>query len=131
MALGHLSAGELPDASALFNLMRNLGGAIGIALVDTVIWSRAPMHAGRLVERLRAGDLDAARTIGIPEAYLAGPLPSADDPIVRAFVRPLVERAALVTATNEAWALIAGFVLIGVPTVILFRFRPGSQATHG
>ena len=89
MALGHSSRGELPDASALFNLMRNLGGAIGIALIDTVIWSRAPDSRGRALERLRAGDLEAARTIGIPEAYLAGPLPSADDPIVQAFVRPL------------------------------------------
>ena len=37
LALGHLAPERVPDASGLFNLMRNLGGAIGIALIDTVI----------------------------------------------------------------------------------------------
>ena len=37
-------AGRVPDASGLFNLMRNLGGAIGLALIDTVIYGRSPMH---------------------------------------------------------------------------------------
>jgi DHA2 family multidrug resistance protein len=42
LALGNLDKNRLPDASGLFNLMRNLGGAIGIALIDTVIYSRLP-----------------------------------------------------------------------------------------
>ena len=49
VALGHLPAEQLPDASSLFNLMRNLGGAIGIGSIDTVIWSRAPLHADKLL----------------------------------------------------------------------------------
>ena len=42
LALGHLAPDRVPDASGLFNLMRNLGGAIGLALIDTVIYGRAP-----------------------------------------------------------------------------------------
>ena len=30
LALGHLAKADIPDASGLFNMMRNLGGAIGI-----------------------------------------------------------------------------------------------------
>jgi MFS transporter, DHA2 family, multidrug resistance protein len=37
LSLGHLAASRVPDASGLFNLMRNLGGAIGLAMIDTVI----------------------------------------------------------------------------------------------
>ena len=33
--------GMWPDASGLFNLMRNLGGAIGIALIDTILYGRS------------------------------------------------------------------------------------------
>ena len=47
---------EIPDASALFNLMRNLGGAIGIALIDTVAEQRTTTHVTHIVNRLRAGD---------------------------------------------------------------------------
>ena len=50
---------DVPDASGLFNLMRNLGGAIGIALIDTLIQSRTAGHAAALVTRLQAGDAAA------------------------------------------------------------------------
>ena len=40
LALGALTAAQVPDASGLFNLMRNLGGAIGIALIDTILYGR-------------------------------------------------------------------------------------------
>ncbi|MGO4386194.1 DHA2 family efflux MFS transporter permease subunit [Microvirga sp. 2YAF29] len=119
LALGHLSAERVPDASSLFNLMRNLGGAIGLALIDTILWTRGPEHAQTLLDRLKAGDLDAARAIGIPESFLAGPLPSPDDPMVQVYVRPLLESAGLAAATNEAWAMLAGLVLLGPVILIL------------
>jgi MFS transporter, DHA2 family, multidrug resistance protein len=127
VALGHLPAERLPDASSLFNLMRNLGGAIGIALIDTVIWSRAPLHADELLTRLRAGDLDVARRIGIPDVYLSGPPPSLADPTVQALVQPLLKRAGLVAAINEAWALIAALALVGVVLMILSGSRHASE----
>jgi len=128
VALGHLPAERLPDASSLFNLMRNLGGAIGIALIDTVIWSRAPLHADQLLTRLRAGDLDVARSIGVPEIYLSGP-PSLANPTVQAIVQPLLERAGLVAAINDAWAMIAALALAGVPLMILSGLRGASNVT--
>lgn len=46
LALGHLAPAAVPDASGLFNLMRNLGGAIGLALIDSVIYGRAHSRDG-------------------------------------------------------------------------------------
>ena len=78
LALGHLSPDRVPDASGLFNLMRNLGGAIGLALIDTVIYSRAPVHGQGLMARLQTGDTAAATFVGIPPQVFAalppGPL---------------------------------------------------------
>ena len=75
LALGHLAKAAIDDASGLFNLMRNLGGAIGIALIDTVIYTRTPEYAQRIINRLGAGDLDTAREIGVPpEALTTAPL---------------------------------------------------------
>jgi MFS transporter, DHA2 family, multidrug resistance protein len=56
----------MPDASGLFNLMRNLGGAIGLALIDTVIYTRSPALGTAFIERLQAGDIDTAKFVGIP-----------------------------------------------------------------
>ena len=37
---------RIADASGLFNLMRNLGGAIGIALIDSILYGRVGAYAG-------------------------------------------------------------------------------------
>ena len=65
LALGALTAAQVPDASGLFNLMRNLGGAIGIALIDTILYGRTGGHADALRDRLIAGDVTAAQAIGL------------------------------------------------------------------
>jgi DHA2 family multidrug resistance protein len=65
LALGHLDEARLGDASGVFNLMRNLGGAIGLALIDTVIYTRAPHLGARIVERLESGDTATAEFIGV------------------------------------------------------------------
>ncbi len=44
MALGVVKASELRDASGLNNLSRNLGGAIGIAVVNTWLLDFARLH---------------------------------------------------------------------------------------
>ena len=48
MALGALPPSRLRSASGLFNLMRNLGGAIGIAVSSTMLNDRLNFHYERL-----------------------------------------------------------------------------------
>ncbi|MDZ4791481.1 MAG: DHA2 family efflux MFS transporter permease subunit [Hyphomicrobiales bacterium] len=118
LALGQLAEARIPDASGLFNLMRNLGGAIGLALIDTVIYSRSPVHAAAIIERLKQGDIDTAISIGIPLEMMANRVPGPLDPQVMAFLQPMIEKAALVHSINEAWALIA------ILTIIALAFVP-------
>ncbi len=56
MALGALPPNQLKMASALFNTTRNLGGAIGIAAINTWLNDRTNLHWHRLAESLHAGD---------------------------------------------------------------------------
>ena len=55
MALGSLPQSRLRSASGLFNLMRNLGGAIGIAVVSTMLNDRLNLHYLRLNEHVTYG----------------------------------------------------------------------------
>jgi MFS transporter, DHA2 family, multidrug resistance protein len=119
LALGALAEAEVPDASGLFNLMRNLGGAIGIALIDTILYGRTGGHADSLRDRLIAGDITAAQAIGLdPKLFLHRP-PDVSDASVEAYLRPMVEKAAFALSTNEAWALLACVALIGLLLVPL------------
>ena len=107
LALGRLTPARVADASGLFNLMRTLGGAIGLALIDTVVFGRAPEHAAAIAARLQAGDLDTARFVGIPiKLFLERP-PGPPDAATRAILEPMVEAAALTQAIDDAWALCA------------------------
>ncbi len=119
IALGMLAPEQVPDGSALFNLMRNLGGAIGIALIDTVIWQRAPVHAERLGAKLAAGDPLAAEAIGLPVSALQAGGSAMSGTMAQ--VQPLVEKAALATAINEAWALVAMITFLAVLLLPLVR----------
>lgn len=120
-ALGSLPEGEIADASGLFNLMRNLGGAIGIALIDTILYGRGPLHAEDFRVRLLAGDISAAKAIGLDPSLLINRPPGPPDEATIAYVRPMVEKAALALSVNEAWAMLACVALAGLLLVPLAR----------
>ncbi|HEY4370802.1 MAG TPA: DHA2 family efflux MFS transporter permease subunit [Burkholderiales bacterium] len=54
LTLGGLAPERLKFASGLFNLMRNLGGAIGIAVSATILNDRTNLHFQRIAEHLTA-----------------------------------------------------------------------------
>jgi len=56
LTLGSLAPERLKLASGLFNLMRNLGGAIGIATCGTILNDRTNLHFLRLAEHLNSGN---------------------------------------------------------------------------
>lgn len=124
MALGRLSPELVADGSGLFNLMRNLGGAIGLALIDTTIFSRAATYGARIVEELKAGNIETAVRIGIPRDAFLEQLGIPPDEFTQEMIRPLVERQALVEAINDAWLLIGVLTALAVLLVFFVRRIP-------
>jgi DHA2 family multidrug resistance protein len=123
LALGSFPPSDLANASGLFNLTRNLGGAIGLAVSDTLIQQRAPVHAEALVARLQAGDRAAAQFVGLPLDQFNGQPIGPIDEATRDFVAPLVEHAGLTLALNEAWLVLGTVVLLSLCAVPFLR-RP-------
>ena len=124
LALGGFDPARVPNASGLFNLMRNLGGAIGLAVIDTIVQQRTPVHVAALVARLQAGDAAAARFVGLPTARFTGTPIGPIDQATRDLVAPLVERAGLVVAFNDAWLWIGGAMLLTLVLVPFLRRSP-------
>jgi len=110
MALETLPHKQVPDASGLFNMMRNLGGAVGIALIDTVLYGRTGGHAEAIRQRLIAGDSTAAQAIGLDRI-----------PSDLSAVRSMIEQAAFANSVNEAWAMLAAVALLGLLIIPLAR----------
>lgn len=59
VALGTLPPSRLKNASGLFNLTRNLGGAVGLAIINTILTNRNAFHYERLAEHVRWGDVES------------------------------------------------------------------------
>ncbi len=123
VALDELPAEELSNASGLLNFMRNIGGAVGIGLVDTIVNLRPPVIVKQLVDRLVAGDPKAAIFSGLPIGMLRGEDISKADPEDIAFIKPILERAAATIAFNEAWILIGVLLALSLLMVPWLR-RP-------
>jgi DHA2 family multidrug resistance protein len=117
IALGHLAAHQIDDGSSLFNMMRNLGGAIGISLIDTVLFTRGPQLAEDLTDRLKAGDPATLDLFGLTPADVQDGIDS--DTLMS--IMPDIEQLSVVLAINEAWLLLAGITLSAVLALLLAR----------
>jgi DHA2 family multidrug resistance protein len=63
IALGTLPPELMKNASGLFNLNRNLGGAVGLAVINTVLNMRTDLHIARLHEAVTWGNVTAVETL--------------------------------------------------------------------
>lgn len=63
IALGTLPPERIKNASGLYNLMRNLGGAVGLALINTALNNRMDLHLQRLRESVDWGSATAVETL--------------------------------------------------------------------
>jgi DHA2 family multidrug resistance protein len=125
IALGRLPPSALKNASGLYNLMRNLGGAVGLALINTVATWRLAAHGQHLREQVtwaRPGatgfveGLTAALTPGKGEAASLAALKR---------VAMLVQQQALTLAYNDVLILMASAFLLAVP-LTFFLAKPAS-----
>ena len=115
LALNDVPHAKLSNASALFNLMRNLGGAIAIAVIDTILEQRTATHAGELKAQLTAGHLSILRDIGFRSPFM----PTSFSPAAAESMAPLIQRAALVHAFNDAWIMLGvAFTLTACFTLV-------------
>ena len=130
MALGRLAPSLVADGSGLFNLMRNMGGALGLALIDTVIFSRSAIYAAVIASQLRAGDVATAVGIGIPRDAFVEQLGQPPDSFTEEMVRPLVEKAALIHAINDAWLAIGMVCGLAMLLVICVKRLPTDCKEH-
>ena len=124
MATAGIEAEHAGSASSLFNMMRNLGGAIGIATLQTVITKREQFHSNVLSSAVSLFD-EATRTRieqlanrflthGVTDTVLA------HHQAVIAIGR-IVRRQATIMAYSDAFYLIGVVMLVALAAILLLR----------
>ena len=112
-ALALMPLNKIGDASGLFNVSRNIGGALGIAVVDTLMFSRTPIHADQILGWIKTDPAKAAAAMQIPVTDVPAP----DDASGYMGITDLVQSAALTHAINESWFLLGVVCLIALPVI--------------
>ncbi|HYM02656.1 MAG TPA: DHA2 family efflux MFS transporter permease subunit [Stellaceae bacterium] len=121
LALGTLPPEKLKNASGLYNLMRNLGGAIGLATINTVITERTQFHWNRLAADINPGRLGVQSFLDHLSARLATLIPGDPDRAAMKKLSDLVYREAVVLTFNDALLLMAAVFAIALLFMPLVR----------
>ena len=56
LTLSHIPREKMGQATSMYNLLRNMGGSVGIAVVTTLLARRSQFHQARLVDHLSVFD---------------------------------------------------------------------------
>ena len=130
MALTGFEMAELRYASGLFNLMRNLGGAIGIAIVNTWLQDQTRIHVARIGETLGEAGREATGMVAELANRFSGLTPDSAHAVLlaKAELGQLVSRTALTLGFNEVFQLMAWMFLAALLMVPFCRPMPNNKA---
>ncbi|MCP1315903.1 DHA2 family efflux MFS transporter permease subunit, partial [Halomonas sp. 707D7] len=120
IALGTLPPAEVGNASGLFNVMRNLGGAMGLALLDTVRDIREDFHWNQLIPAIDTGREVVVAEIAQYEALLTGAVADAHQAAI-GLIAQRVAQQAQVLAFNDIFTWLGLIYLAAVPLVFLLK----------
>ncbi|MCF2522560.1 DHA2 family efflux MFS transporter permease subunit [Bradyrhizobium sp. G127] len=121
IALGTLPPARLKNASGLFNLTRNLGGAVGLAVINTVLDTRTDLHISRLHDRVTWGNATAVETLNMLTQKFQG----AGNASLMALkqLSLIVHRQAVVMSFGDAFFILTCFYL-GLSALVFFVNKP-------
>ncbi len=123
LGLGSLPPARLKYASGLFNMMRNLGGAVGIAVSAAIINDRTNLHFVHIAARLTPGNVPMDRFLDNMTAHY-GAIPGAPDAGHVAALKQLWElayREAATLAYADAFRVIMLAFIVATLLVPLMR----------
>jgi len=126
MTLSHIPRENMTEASSLYNLLRNLGGSVGIAFTTTMLSRRAQFHQTRLVEHLSPFDRAYFIYRDRIGAFLGSqgmPTAGTDGLMYRELVRQ-----STTLAFTDAFLTICLLILCVLPLVFLMQQADASSA---
>ncbi len=127
ISLGTLPPERVKNASGLFNLTRNLGGAVGLALINQVLNERTDLHISRLQDRVTWGNTSAVETLN----QFAQRLQGMGDSALMAFkqLSQLVHRQAVVMGYGDAFFMLTIFYL-GLSLMVILLKKPAALSAE-
>ncbi len=133
VATAGIEAENAGSASGLFNMMRNLGGAVGIALLQTLLTKREQYHSNVLMQSVSLLEhATRARIEKLTLYFMSHGIANQADATHRAIVAigKIVQKQAFILAFSDLFFLL-GAALIVALVASLFLNKPGHLENGG
>lgn len=117
LALGTLTKKEIQNASSLYNLMRNLGGAIGLAIINTYIINSSKIQSSYISEHLTNTSVNTLNFLNMLTSILDGKILDVEKG-AQIVVKSILEREAFLIAINNS------FIAVGVCFLGILMLTP-------
>ncbi|MFD1328055.1 DHA2 family efflux MFS transporter permease subunit [Mycoplana ramosa] len=129
IALGTLPPARIPNASGLYNLTRNLGGAVGLAVINSMLTTRQDVHYMRLREHIDWGNPAALEQLkNMAANYSAHGLDGATAAIKQ--MVGLVQRQAMIMSFSDVFLFLTVLFAAMLACVVMIR-KPEARAAGG
>jgi DHA2 family multidrug resistance protein len=115
-AMSGIAPKDMPSASSLFNMTRNLGGSVGIAMLATSLTNREHFHSARLGESVSMmAAATQARLDQLTQAFIASGIDAATaaNQAIKVIDR-IVRREAYVMAYNDGFFIVGAILLAAI-----------------
>ena len=119
LATATLARQDAGDGSAIFNMFRNLGGSVGIAILDTVTTRREQFHDWIIGESVTAYSLPTQGRLASTQAQFVARGFDAHTAMNQAYgvLKMSVRKSAYTMAYNDAFLIVGYSLLIGAVLV--------------
>jgi MFS transporter, DHA2 family, multidrug resistance protein len=121
------------SASGLFNMMRNLGGAIGIAALQTVLTKREQFHSNVLSQSVSLFEQATRNRIDqLTQYFVNHGVIDRVDAVHRAYVAigKIVQKQAFIMAFSDTFYLLGAALIVALIATLLLK-RPDHMETSG
>ncbi|GAB2564954.1 DHA2 family efflux MFS transporter permease subunit [Spirosoma areae] len=114
---------QLPTGIAIVNMMRQIGGAFGVAITNTYVTQRTAVHRGDLLSNLQPGEmLTTERLNAMTQALIARGV-NAFDAVTGAYknLDLIISRQALMVSYLDTFRLAGLFFVVSFPLLFLLK----------
>jgi DHA2 family multidrug resistance protein len=131
IALGSVPPDKLKNSAGLYNLTRDLGGAIALATIGTLMNQRLHFHWNRLIEDINPSRPAVQHFLDMQANRLDALVPGDSGRVAVKLLANLVQREALVMTYNDAILLVGALFVAGLLLMPLVgRPRVAGAAGH-
>ncbi|MBN9670863.1 DHA2 family efflux MFS transporter permease subunit [Roseibium aggregatum] len=129
IALGMLPPHMIKNASGLFNLTRNLGGAVGLAVINTVLSNRQDFHYERIAETVNWSRPVVNETLNSMAQAFSSLGETAQTAALKSLSQ-IVTREAFLMSFSDLFLILTGLFL-SLVLALLFVEKPKPAAAGG